>query len=148
MYLRNCHGLICTSCLSIFPITASESLAVPRYGYVFFLVLGKISYATCTVNSVTVPKSHDYHVRGDRVIARAVALGAQLQIALANAEIQLAFPPKGVHSQDFLLVCVHVGAHEAHPVLAVAVVSGVNELCRYGVSLFVGNCDVYGKQVL
>ena len=43
--VRTCHELIYPSCLSISPITASESLAVPRYGYVFFLVLEEISYA-------------------------------------------------------------------------------------------------------
>ena len=53
--LRTCHELIYTSCLPDFPISASKSLAVPRYGYVFFLDLGKSFRTICIVNFVTVP---------------------------------------------------------------------------------------------
>ena len=55
--IRTCHELIYTSCLSDFPISASESLAVARYGCVFFLDLEKSSCAICIVNFVTVPKA-------------------------------------------------------------------------------------------
>ena len=54
--VRTCHELIYTSCLSGFPISSSESLAVPRYGCVFFLDLKKPSSAICIVNFVTAPK--------------------------------------------------------------------------------------------
>ena len=54
--LRTCYELIYTSCLSGFPISSSESLAVPRYGCVFFLDLKKPSCAICIVNFVTAPK--------------------------------------------------------------------------------------------
>ena len=38
-----------------FPISASVSLAVPRYGCVFFLDLEKSFFAICIVNFVTDP---------------------------------------------------------------------------------------------
>ena len=49
------HDFAIAYCLSGFPISASESLAVPRYGCVFFLDLEKLSCAICIVNFVTVP---------------------------------------------------------------------------------------------
>ena len=49
------HDFAIAYCLSGFPISASESLAVPRYGCVFFLDLEKPSCAICIVNFVTVP---------------------------------------------------------------------------------------------
>ena len=49
------HDFAIAYCMSGFPISASESLAVPRYGCVFFLDLEKPSCAICIVNFVTVP---------------------------------------------------------------------------------------------
>ena len=57
-----CYELIYTSCLSGFPISSSESLAVPRYGCVFFLDLKKPSSAICIVNFVTAPNTR--HAKG------------------------------------------------------------------------------------
>ena len=47
LQLRTCYRITCTSCLSVFPIVVSKSLAVARYGYVFLLALGKTSCAIC-----------------------------------------------------------------------------------------------------
>ena len=47
--LRICRPLIRPSCLSLFPLAVSKSLAVPRYSSVFLLAIEKRSFALRTV---------------------------------------------------------------------------------------------------
>ena len=54
---RICRPLIRPSCLSLFPLTASKSLAVPRYSFVFLLASDKRSFALRTVRWSPAPYS-------------------------------------------------------------------------------------------
>ena len=54
---RICRPLIRPSCLSLFPLAASKSLAVPRYSCVFLLAIEKRSFALRTVRWSPAPYS-------------------------------------------------------------------------------------------
>ena len=54
---RICRPLIRPSCLSLFPLTATKSLAVPRYSFVFLLASDKRSFALRTVRWSPAPYS-------------------------------------------------------------------------------------------
>ena len=55
--LRICRPLIRPSCLSLFPLAVSKSLAVPRYSSVFLLAIEKRSFALRTVRWSPAPYS-------------------------------------------------------------------------------------------
>lgn len=76
-------------------------------------------------------------MRGDGIIAGAMALCAQLKQTFAGFEAGLDFPPKTIDLEDALLIKIPISADKADPVFLIAVVPGKDELrLHFGPSIF------------